>query len=724
MNIFKSDMEGDFRSHLAALENLAELIRPVAEPRDLASLDDIKKHFQLKTTDFFRSDRKLNIGVIGQVKAGKSSFLNSLLFDGQTVLPKASTPKTATLTKIEYSDINKISVEYCSLDEWQVVEQNAAVDLEEEIYRSSRELLKMAAAARINIPELLSKGREDIEFGSYEALVGQLNDFVGENGRFTAFVKSVTLFLDRPELKEISIVDTPGLNDPIVSRTLRTKEFIELCDIVFFLSQAGSFLDMSDWTLLSTQLSQKGVKKLVLIASKYDSAIRDVLRHPSAGDDIFDEPVNNLNEADNIPEAKRITAQKLSSRAKKQVTKFVEDLKKRGSGQELINVISNCVNPLLMSSMCYNMSNKSVDEYDKEEKNIYSALAEFSQDVEKDIALIGDFSQVKGEYDTAVLEKEALLTKKAETFIPTSIEEVKGFLRDAKEREVKRLAILQNSEIHEISSKKREIEQQINNVKSEIVSVIGETVVALESKKSATILELRGLSSEYSHIDTRTGTKTVTTSYKVSDSKWYKPWTWGSSHTEHSYHNESYAYLDVSDAADNIHKYSNDVVSQLESIFSETANISAMKRRLLGVIVNNFDTSSQNYDAGFFRLLTEKSLNEIEFPIIKLDFSGQQSRITTKFSGEVTSSADKTNLNQMLSNAITEIFDQVALSVGTEVARFKSQLDSIANKLSQTLLENIESEFEEINAQFHDKELQIQRISTYIKSLEQAAERL
>ena len=43
----------------------------------------------------------LRIGVIGKMKAGKSSFINSLVF-GDTVLPTGSTPVTATLTEIEF----------------------------------------------------------------------------------------------------------------------------------------------------------------------------------------------------------------------------------------------------------------------------------------------------------------------------------------------------------------------------------------------------------------------------------------------------------------------------------------------------------------------------------------------------------------------------------------------------------------------------------------------
>ncbi len=42
--------------------------------------------------------RNLKVGIIGRVKAGKSSLLNALIFEGVEVLPKAATPMTASLT--------------------------------------------------------------------------------------------------------------------------------------------------------------------------------------------------------------------------------------------------------------------------------------------------------------------------------------------------------------------------------------------------------------------------------------------------------------------------------------------------------------------------------------------------------------------------------------------------------------------------------------------------
>lgn len=46
----------------------------------------------------------MNIGIVGRVKAGKSSLLNALVFDGEPILPKAATPMTAALTTITWGE--------------------------------------------------------------------------------------------------------------------------------------------------------------------------------------------------------------------------------------------------------------------------------------------------------------------------------------------------------------------------------------------------------------------------------------------------------------------------------------------------------------------------------------------------------------------------------------------------------------------------------------------
>lgn len=120
MNLFTAD-DPRFEAFVGRTSQLADRIAETDNKNDLDAVKKLIANFKLKTEDFYRENRKLNIGVVGQVKAGKSSFLNTLLFDGKEILPKASTPKTATLTKMEYSDQNMIQIEYYSVEEWEVL---------------------------------------------------------------------------------------------------------------------------------------------------------------------------------------------------------------------------------------------------------------------------------------------------------------------------------------------------------------------------------------------------------------------------------------------------------------------------------------------------------------------------------------------------------------------------------------------------------------------------
>ncbi len=59
-------------------------------------------------------NRGLKVGIIGHMKAGKSSLLNALIFEGKEVLPKAATPMTASLTILKYAQNLSTQVEFYS----------------------------------------------------------------------------------------------------------------------------------------------------------------------------------------------------------------------------------------------------------------------------------------------------------------------------------------------------------------------------------------------------------------------------------------------------------------------------------------------------------------------------------------------------------------------------------------------------------------------------------
>ncbi len=67
---------------------------------------------------------------------------------------------------------------------------------------------------------LLNTETEDphIQANNLEDLNQKLLQFVGANGKYMPYTKAVQISLNNPNLKDLEVIDTPGINDPIVSR--------------------------------------------------------------------------------------------------------------------------------------------------------------------------------------------------------------------------------------------------------------------------------------------------------------------------------------------------------------------------------------------------------------------------------------------------------------------------------------------------------------------------
>ena len=118
----------NYKTVFSDLENKVNQIGDGGIDRIKEALDKIKSKAAeiCKGGDTLCKDNSiLKIGIVGQVKAGKSSFLNSLFFNGENVLPRASTPMTAGLTVLRYGEKNEFEVEYYNREEWQTFEYKA-----------------------------------------------------------------------------------------------------------------------------------------------------------------------------------------------------------------------------------------------------------------------------------------------------------------------------------------------------------------------------------------------------------------------------------------------------------------------------------------------------------------------------------------------------------------------------------------------------------------------
>ncbi|MBR3453550.1 MAG: dynamin family protein, partial [Muribaculaceae bacterium] len=134
----------------------------------------------------------LTIGVIGQMKAGKSTFLNAFVFE-DNVLPSATTPMTAALSVITYGPEKKLVAEFYSQNEWQEQQMTAKMPIDDstdELLKSkikaAQELVEKSSKLGSSLNSLLGKTQED----SFD----KLEEYVGADGKYVSITKSVTIY--------------------------------------------------------------------------------------------------------------------------------------------------------------------------------------------------------------------------------------------------------------------------------------------------------------------------------------------------------------------------------------------------------------------------------------------------------------------------------------------------------------------------------------------------
>lgn len=242
-------------------ETQRTLIKQAADNRFIT--DEQRREFEQKL-----DNDVLTIGVIGQMKAGKSTFLNAFVFE-RDVLPAATTPMTAALTVITYGPEEKIEVEFYTREEWEEQRLTAQRELtadsseaEKSKVQAAQELVEKSARIGSHLPELLGTKRTDT--------LDKLIEYVGADGQFVSITKSVKIYYPKEYLKGVEIVDTPGFNDPIVSREERTKDFLRRADAVLLMLYAGRPFDATDREIVFKHLSQCGIGKVVIGINKYD----------------------------------------------------------------------------------------------------------------------------------------------------------------------------------------------------------------------------------------------------------------------------------------------------------------------------------------------------------------------------------------------------------------------------------------------------------------------
>lgn len=679
------------------VDNMKQGLASYMDEKDKEKMDQLTQSIQKKLEKFRTEDRKLTLAVVGRVKAGKSSFLNELIFQGKDILPHAFRPKTATLTKIEYDAHPHMTITYYRPVEWEQLEKLAKQESStRKDVKTAKELVNDVKNSGLDVKPYLAKGQEIIDMPDEAQMESVLDTYVGANGQLTPIVKNVTLCINRPELEGLSIVDTPGTNDPIVSRTQATKDFLAECDVVFYLTEASQLLDGQDIDLLQTQLPGQGVGDIRLIASKFDEVVVDA-----------SEAYNSLEEA--------ILAEKekIQRRVEGDFTRYAEEYTQSGR-PELGKLMNSCTHPFFLSSLMHRMAQKTREQYTPLEENIFENLDYANGDMSPElVAKLGDMTSIEKEFQDIAAHKDEKLATSLQQTLPTFQRNLQTVLENLLKKARQHRLTLESHDQKEILVQKQAVADQILKLKGHVGDQFSQVMCDMESAKVALVGALHNLAANRDMVVERTGTETHQGTRTISDSHLLKPWTWFSSHEETYTYDTHYKYIDTSDALESLRRYAHQIQQTTDSRMADSIDLKGLKGHLLQAIVNNMDTSSTDFNPDQLRLIVQDTLNQIELPVFQVSLDKYINDITDRFSGEVRDTNDREQLKQVVSQVASDLIGALSQQIATEVKSFKEKLGQLQEQFVDILLKDVNAEFDSLEKQADEKEKSIEGLKAY-----------
>ena len=296
------------------------------------------------------------------------------------------------------------------------------------------------ATTKPNKTNFIAKNLED--------LARQLKKFVGADGEYMPFTKSVNIKFPNTFLKEITIIDTPGVNDPIISREERTKQLLNECEVVFVVSPAGQFMTNEDIELLNRIESKSGIRNIYFIASKVDNTLMDA--------SIIRDSNNNVDRALSDIEYKLKThlSDVLRNYQEKNQTNIFDEVLKYLSEYLFINsgIATAILNNYITQEEEYIISNL---------KKSYNIDNHILKRIENLDTILESIEEIKG-------KKEQILRQNKQNFektISKNIDKLQTkFIKKLKEKEWE----IKKTDVDELSNKLKKLKDDLEQAKSDL----------------------------------------------------------------------------------------------------------------------------------------------------------------------------------------------------------------------------------------------------------------
>ncbi len=236
--------------------------------------------------------------------------------------------------------------------------------------------------------------------------------------------KAVQISLNNPNLKDLEVIDTPGINDPIASREERTKALLKDCDVVFIVSPSGQFLTDSDMSLFDRVSNKEGLQEIYFVASQADSAVLSMSEVEKSGH--------------HLPTAFENAQKALSSQLNSIMGALIENYPNQREVFE--KAIKNGV--ILASGVCFSMykdfknqasweRNQKTEEYHNALRNLRDFYPDaFSSDdkSKESLLFLSNMGAIEERLEKAAQRKEKIISQKWQDYAQSQANNLHKFI--------------------------------------------------------------------------------------------------------------------------------------------------------------------------------------------------------------------------------------------------------------------------------------------------------
>ncbi len=204
---------------------------------------------------------KFSIGVTGIINAGKSTLLNALL--GREVLGTAVIPETANLTILKYSKKEYAKVKFWNKKEFARIQESA---------KEIESIKKFVEETQKHFGKSLDKYIQEKSL-IQDVTIDDLSLYtsVKKSHKKCNLIKSVELHSNLEFLQNgVEIVDTPGLDDPIIQREEITLQYVSECDLMIHLMNVSQSATQKDINFIIDSIVYQNIARLLIVITRID----------------------------------------------------------------------------------------------------------------------------------------------------------------------------------------------------------------------------------------------------------------------------------------------------------------------------------------------------------------------------------------------------------------------------------------------------------------------